>query len=93
MLIFIAIIYAVLLFTVQTILFQKTTKKILHMIPLLIIGLVYFAALLLPFADKVMMELGRNDGYSFYSFVASLVAGINTLGLAADGTVWLIEKV
>ena len=93
MLIFIAVLYAVVLFVVQTMLFRKTEKRIVHWIPLLFIGLVYLTALVLPILDPIMAELGRNDGYSFYTFAALLTAGINTVGLAADGVAWLIEKV
>ena len=60
-------------------------------IPLMVIGLVYIVALCMPLADYVMMELGRNDGYMFYSFIASLIAVINTIGLLADGVAWLFE--
>ncbi len=93
MLILLAVLYAVIVFIVQTMLFRHTSKTIIHTIPLMVIGAVYILALLMPLADQVMIELGRNDGYSFYSFVALLVAGNNTLGLIADGAAWLIEKV
>jgi len=93
MLIVIAVLYAVLLFVCQMILFRKTPRRIHHMIPLIVIGGVYLAALLLPAADGIMAALGRNDGYSFYAFAAWITAGINTLGLAANGIAWLIEKV
>ena len=91
--IIIAILYAVLLFAAQTILFRKTEKRIVHWIPLMFIGLVYLTALVLPILDPILAELGRNDGYSFYTFAALLTAGVNTVGLAADGVAWLIEKV
>lgn len=89
----IAIIYAAALFAAQTLLFRKTEKRLLHMLPLAVITLVYLVALCLPMADTVMTELGRNDGYSFYSFAALLSAGINTCGLIGDGVAWLVEKV
>ena len=89
----IAIIYAAALFTVQTLLFRKTKKRLLHLLPLAVIALVYLVALCLPIADTVMTGLGRNDGYAFYSFAAMLTAGINTVGLIADGAAWLVEKV
>jgi len=93
MLILLAVLYAVCVFLIQTMLFRKTSRKILHAIPLMGIGGIYIIALFLPLADSVMTELGRNDGYSFYSFAALLTAGINTLGLFADGAAWLVEKV
>jgi len=93
MLILLAVLYAVIVFVVQTMLFRHTSGKMIRMIPLMVIGAGYLIAVLLPLADQVMIELGRNDGYAFYSFAALIAAGINTLGLIADGAAWLIEKV
>ena len=93
MLIIIAVLYAVLMFVAQTMLFRKTEKRIVHWIPLMFVSVVYLTALVLPVLDPIMAELGRNDGYSFYAFAALLTAGINTMGLAAVGAAWLIEKV
>ncbi len=91
--ILISIVYAALLFFIQTMLFKKSSKKILRVIPLLMIGVVYLAALALPFVDNYMAEVGRNDGYSFYTFISLCVAGINTVGLLSTGVAWLVEKV
>ena len=93
MLILASIIYAVILFVVQTIIFRMTSRKILHIIPLALIVLVYLSALIIPPADHVMVELGRNDGYMFYSFTSLLIAGINTIGLISVGIAWLIENI
>ncbi len=88
----IGIIYAAIVFAAQILLFRKTQKRLLHLLPLAVIALAYLIALCLPIADTVMTGLGRNDGYNFYSFAALLTAGINTCGLIGDGIAWLLEK-
>ncbi len=85
--------YVVVIFLVQTLLLRTSQKRILHLLPLIMIGVVYLAAACLPALDGIMAELGRNDGYSFWGFTALLTAGMNTLGLFSVGAAWLIEKV
>ena len=93
MLWFIAVIYVVACFLAQRLLLQKTEKQIFHFLPLIVIGIIYLAAALLPMADDIMTALGRNDGYAFYHFAALLTAAVNTLGLLAAAAAWLYEKV
>jgi len=40
-----------------------------------------------------MTEIGKNDGYSFYTFLSLSIAKTNTLGLLSLGVAWLIEKI
>ena len=93
MLIIAAVIYGAVMFFAQTALFRRSSRKIVHILPLIVIGLVYVTALFLPLGDQIMAQLDRNDGYSFYAFVALLVSGVNTVGLVADGVAWLVWKV
>ena len=87
------ILYVVLCFVLQTILFRKTEKKVLHFLPLILIGVIYIVCVSLPMMDAVMTELGRNDGFNFYGFSAMIAAGVNTVGLIAVGAAWIYESV
>ena len=56
--------YVVVIFLVQTLLLRTSQKRILHLLPLILIGVVYLAAACLPALDGIMAELGRNDGFT-----------------------------
>jgi len=90
--IIVSIIYAVICFFSQTLLF-KSNHKFLTLSPFLVILLVYLICLILPFIDVYMTEIGKNDGYSFYTFLSLSIAKTNTLGLLSLGVAWLIEKI
>ena len=92
-LVLISILYAIACFCLQTFLLGRYSKGRVHAVPLIIVGIVYLAAISLPLLDLYMRSVGLNDGYSFCSFVAACTAGVNTVGLCSIGLAWLINKV
>ena len=92
-LVLISILYAIGCFCLQTFLLGRYSKRRVHAVPLIIVGVVYLAAISLPLIDLYMKSAGLNDGYSFCSFVAACTAGVNTVGLCSVGLAWLIHKV
>ena len=84
----IALVFAAVIFAAQTVLFRKTERKVLHFLPLIVIGVLYAAALVLFLSD-----LDRTGGFLMNTLVALILTGAATLALLADGVAWLIEKV
>ena len=85
------VIYAGGIFILQRILFARTSRKGLHCIPLYLIGFVYLFAIGCFLYDTLGFSV--HDGFLFYTLMAWILLGINTIALLADGIAWLIEKV
>ncbi len=85
----ITLLIAAATFALQSFLFQKCTRTIFHLIPVILIGCVYLSALGLFLADILL----PSGGYRFYAAMSFLITGVNTVALIADGVAWLIEKV
>ncbi|MBQ8509523.1 MAG: hypothetical protein IJ493_06400 [Clostridia bacterium] len=83
-----AILYAVIVFAAQSMLFGKTARTILQLIPLFFVGMVYIAC-----ACLIVYDLNTGSGYLFITEMTLCAILINTAGLAAVGVAWLIEKV
>ena len=81
-------IWGAAVFFLQKLLFEKTSKRILHFIPLMIIGAVYTVSIILWIS-----ELYVDSGFLFHTLLGWILAGLNTTALVADGIAWLIEKV
>ena len=88
-----AFLYAALMFIFQRLVFTKSEHKLIHFLPSLFVGIVYLSAIALPIVDRIQLASGQNDGHLFFTFVALIVAGINTAGLAGIGAAWLYERV
>ena len=73
---------------IQSVLFAKTSRRILHFLPLIVIGAVYLTAFGLYLSD-----LNRNGGVLMNTIFAYVIAIFNTSALVGDGIAWLIEKV
>ena len=87
--ILLAIPIAVGIFAVQTMLFRKTSKMLIHLIPVFAVAAVYLAALGLVISD-VIAPSGCVKMNTLYAWILS--AG-DTVALIAVGAAWLIEKI
>lgn len=87
-----AIIFSILLagivIGIQTILFRQTQKKVLHLLPLIVIGGIYIVALAFVIAD-----LDNEGGVAINIIFAQIISVINTIALASDGVAWLIQVI
>ena len=87
--ILISIPFAVAVFAVQTLLFSKTSRTIIHLIPIFVIGMFYLTAL-----GLVISDIAAPSGcVKMNTLYALILAVADTVALIADGTAWLIEKV
>lgn len=89
-LILIAVVWFILMYLLQSFVFKRASGTIAKFVPLILVVLIYIGALAVGIAE---FHFGNHDGYLFYEFMASLAAGINTVGLAAVGAAWLVEYV
>lgn len=87
--ILLAIPAAVGIFAVQTMLFRKTSRTLIHLIPVLVVAAVYLAALGLVISD-VVAPAGCVKMNTLYALILSAA---DTVALIAVGAAWLIEKV
>ena len=87
-----AIIFSILLagivIGIQTTLFRRTQKKVLHLLPLIVIGGIYIVALAFVIAD-----LDNEGGVAINIIFAQIISVINTIALASDGMAWLIQVI
>ena len=87
--ILIAIPFAVGIFAVQTLLFRKSSRTIVHLIPVFAVAAVYLAALGLLISDIV----APSGCVKMNTLYALILASADTVALTAVGIAWLIEKV
>ena len=87
--ILIAIPFAVGIFAVQTLLFRKSSRTIVHLIPVCAVAAVYRAALGLLISDIV----APSGCVKMNTLYALILAAADTVALTAVGIAWLIEKV
>ncbi len=87
--ILIALPFAVGIFAVQNLLFCKTSRTLIHLIPILVIGIFYLAALGLVIYDTV----APSGCVKMNTLYALILAAADTVALIAVGIAWLIEKV
>ncbi len=83
-----ALISAVITFSVQSLIFKKCSRTVFHFIPLMLIGCVYLVALGLFLSD-----LNQTGGVLMLTIYSIVLAGVNTVALIADLFAWLVEKV
>lgn len=87
--ILIAIPFAVGIFAVQTLLFRKSSRTIVHLIPVFAVAAGYLAALGLLISDIV----APSGCVKMNTLYALILAAADTVALTAVGIAWLIEKV
>jgi hypothetical protein len=85
----IAMSFAVGVYAVQTMLFRKSSRTCIHLIPVFAIGIIYLLALGLAVSDLVM----PSGCVKMNTLYALILAAADTVALFADGTAWLIEKI
>lgn len=81
-------ILAIIVFIAQWFLCRKSNKTAIKLIPIYIIALAYFVAVLL----YVIERLGGAGGVAIGSIFAFVIAIPNTVALIADLVAWLVHK-
>jgi len=84
----IALAFAAVMFGLQRLVFDKSERRLVHLVPVFITIAVYAVSVGLC----VFNELNPT-GFMFYTFVGIITAAVNTAGLVGVGIAWLIEKV
>lgn len=87
--ILIAIPFAAVIFAVQSWLFRKFSRKIVHWIPVFVVAAVYLISLALVISDLVV----PSGCVKINTLYALILSSGDTVALLAVGTAWLIEKV
>ena len=83
-----SVVVAASTFAVQMLIFRKTARKILRLIPLFVVGLLYTAAIIL-----FTLDFFKSGGYLFNTLIALIISSVGTAMLVADAVAWLVEKV
>jgi len=79
---------AIVTFSLQSLIFKKCSRPILHFFPLICIGCIYLVSL-----GLFISELYQSGGVKTSTLYSFILTGVNTVALVADGCAWLIEKV